>query len=133
MVDQYTVHFMLVIRLTASGPACNRKVLLGTGQPLLKIETMKNVEENEENNAGVIYETISIKEMEYEEADSMFYYPCPCGDLFELSRNELITGLRVATCPSCSLQISVIVTAEELENICASHNKLLKKRAMITV
>lgn len=66
----------------------------------------------------VAYEEISIKEME--EENSIFYYPCPCGDLFELRIEDLITGLRFATCPSCSLQIRVIITNEELNEICSS-------------
>lgn len=70
----------------------------------------------------VVYKSISIKEMEFEESDLTFYYPCPCGDLFELSLKELMKGLRIATCPSCSLQIGVVVTKADLEEIYSMDN-----------
>lgn len=78
---------------------------------------------NEEiDSSVVVYDTISVKEMEYEESDSTFYFPCPCGDLFELTLSDMIEGLRVATCPSCSLQIGVVISKEELEEISALRN-----------
>lgn len=67
-----------------------------------------------------VYNSINIKEMDYE--DSTFYYPCPCGDLFELPLPSLIQGQRIATCLSCSLQIEVIVTQNDLETICRCYN-----------
>lgn len=35
-------------------------------------------------------------------------YPCPCGDKFVISREDLVCGEEVARCPSCSLIIKVI-------------------------
>ena len=46
--------------------------------------------------------------MEYNEDDDSYYYPCPCGDRFKISVDELIDGEDIAICPSCSLRIRVI-------------------------
>lgn len=32
-----------------------------------------------------IYDEIEIDDMEFEEEDNTFYYPCPCGDKFRIS------------------------------------------------
>ncbi len=45
-----------------------------------------------------------------------FYYPCPCGDRFYISLEDLLNGEDVAPCPSCSLRIRVVFAdAEALE------------------
>lgn len=87
---------------------------------------MKNREEGEAIDADsvVVYDTVSIKQMEYEESVSAFYYPCPCGDLFELGLADIINGLRIATCPSCSLQIGVVISKAELEEISSNYCNL---------
>ena len=38
----------------------------------------------------------------------VYHYPCPCGDRFEISRQQLKDYEDIATCPSCSLVIRVI-------------------------
>ena len=43
-----------------------------------------------------------------------YHYPCPCGDRFEISIEDLRDGEEVAMCPSCSLQIRVIYEASDL-------------------
>ena len=40
--------------------------------------------------------------------EETYYYPCPCGDRFAITKEELQCGEEVATCPSCSLIIKVI-------------------------
>ena len=32
-----------------------------------------------------VYDEVRLDEMEYVEEDAMYYYQCPCGDMFELS------------------------------------------------
>ena len=32
-----------------------------------------------------IYDSIELEEMDYVEEDGMYYYQCPCGDMFEIS------------------------------------------------
>ncbi|TNV75172.1 hypothetical protein FGO68_gene6427 [Halteria grandinella] len=36
--------------------------------------------------------------------DGKFYYPCPCGDKFQINIKAIIEGADIATCPSCSIQ-----------------------------
>lgn len=61
------------------------------------------------------YEEVDIEEMEYEENNKIFTYPCPCGDRFEISLEELLNGEEIASCPSCSLVIKVNYLLEDLE------------------
>ncbi|KAL2056902.1 hypothetical protein ABVK25_002641 [Lepraria finkii] len=60
------------------------------------------------------YDEIEIEDMTYHEATTLYTYPCPCGDQFEISLDDLRDGEEVAVCPSCSLQIRVIFEAENL-------------------
>ena len=48
------------------------------------------------------------EDFEYDEETETYYYPCPCGDRFEITREMLADGEDVATCPSCSLIVKVI-------------------------
>ena len=54
------------------------------------------------------YDEIEIEDMTYHEDTTLYTYPCPCGDQFEISLGDLQEGEEVAVCPSCSLQIKVI-------------------------
>jgi len=60
------------------------------------------------------YDEIEIEDMDFNEEEKMFYYPCPCGDKFQISVSELSDGEEVARCPSCSLIIRVIYDPEDL-------------------
>ena len=60
------------------------------------------------------YEEIEIEDMEYSEKELMYYYPCPCGDKFEISLEELHDGEDVAPCPSCTLRIKIIFEEDDL-------------------
>lgn len=76
---------------------------------------------------SIYHDEVEIEDFEYDEEEEMYYYPCPCGDRFQISRDELIEGEEVATCPSCSLIVRVIYDpemfkAEEEEQ--QLHNKL---------
>ncbi len=57
------------------------------------------------------YDEIEIEDMTYHEATTLYTYPCPCGDQFEISLADLRDGEEVAVCPSCSLMIKVIFEA----------------------
>ena len=61
---------------------------------------------------SVYHDEVEIEDFEYDEEEEMYYYPCPCGDRFQISREELIAGEEVATCPSCSLIVKVIYDPE---------------------
>ncbi|XP_017139940.1 DPH3 homolog [Drosophila miranda] len=61
---------------------------------------------------SIYHDEVEIEDFEYDEEEEMYYYPCPCGDRFQISKEELIEGEEVATCPSCSLIIKVIYDPE---------------------
>ena len=54
------------------------------------------------------YDEIEFEDMTYHPETSLYTYPCPCGDQFEISLMDLRDGEEVAVCPSCSLMIKVI-------------------------
>ena len=58
-----------------------------------------------------LYDEIEIEDMIFHEATSLYTYPCPCGDQFEILLEDLRDGEDVAVCPSCSLMIKVIFEA----------------------
>ncbi|XP_074593452.1 diphthamide biosynthesis 3 [Brevipalpus obovatus] len=61
------------------------------------------------------HDEIEIEDFEYDENNEVFKYPCPCGDLFVISKDDLINGEDVAKCPTCSLMVKVIYQREDLE------------------
>ncbi|XKL66722.1 hypothetical protein PGB90_010142 [Kerria lacca] len=63
---------------------------------------------------SVYHDEVEIEDFEYDEEEDTYYYPCPCGDRFQISKEELRTGVDVATCPSCSLVIKVIYDQEQM-------------------
>ena len=82
------------------------------------------------------YDDVEIEDMEWNEDLGAYTYPCPCGDLFQItkvghrlpyveprvrytrlleslpqlcfSQEELAAGEEIARCPSCSLYITVV-------------------------
>ncbi|XP_031632156.1 DPH3 homolog [Contarinia nasturtii] len=61
---------------------------------------------------SVFHDEIEIEDFEYDEDLEIYHYPCPCGDRFEISKEDLIAGEEVATCPSCSLIVRVIYDSD---------------------
>lgn len=57
---------------------------------------------------SVLHDEIEIEDMEYDEEEQIYHYPCPCGDRFEIYKADLEMGEDIARCPSCSLIIRVI-------------------------
>ncbi len=57
---------------------------------------------------AVFHDEVEIEDFEYDEETETYHYPCPCGDRFEITKEDLQNGEDVATCPSCSLIIKVI-------------------------
>jgi diphthamide biosynthesis protein 3 len=62
--------------------------------------------------ASLPYEEIALEDMEFSEALDAFTYTCPCGDLFQISGDELAAGEDIAHCPSCSLVIRVLLDTD---------------------
>lgn len=56
----------------------------------------------------IYHDEVEIEDFEYDEEEETYYYPCPCGDQFQISKADLLAGESDATCPSCSLVVKVI-------------------------
>ena len=58
------------------------------------------------------YDEIDLEDLTYAPASTpqltLYTYPCPCGDRFEISLLELREGGEVAVCPGCSLRVLVV-------------------------
>lgn len=52
--------------------------------------------------------TTRIQDMTFDSTLQLYHYPCPCGDRFEISIDDLRDGEEIAMCPSCSLMIRVV-------------------------
>ncbi|KAM0707139.1 hypothetical protein Q7P35_006470 [Cladosporium inversicolor] len=61
-----------------------------------------------------IYDEIEIEDMTYDAALQTYTYPCPCGDRFQITIDDLRDGEEIAVCPSCSLMIRVIFDVDDL-------------------
>ncbi|XP_076984743.1 diphthamide biosynthesis protein 3-like [Tamandua tetradactyla] len=57
---------------------------------------------------AVFHGELEIKDFQYDEDLETYFYPCPCGDNFATTKEDLENGEDVATCPSCSLIRRVI-------------------------
>jgi diphthamide biosynthesis protein 3 len=64
-----------------------------------------------------IYEEIEIEDMDYDSKEHVYTYPCPCGDKFRITLEELWDGEDIAKCPSCTLRIMVIYDEEDLPDL----------------
>ncbi|KAK4758511.1 hypothetical protein SAY87_019812 [Trapa incisa] len=50
--------------------------------------------------------------MEWKEELQAYTYPCPCGDLYQITQEDHRLGEEIARCPSCSLFITVSTTSK---------------------
>lgn len=64
---------------------------------------------------AAVYDEVEIEDMDWNATEKRFFYPCPCGDKFHISLEDLLSGEDIARCPSCSLIIRVICDPETLE------------------
>lgn len=60
------------------------------------------------------YDEVEIEDMTFDADTQIFTYPCPCGDRFQISIDDMYDGEDIAVCPSCSLMIQVIFDKEDL-------------------
>ncbi|KAG8925485.1 Diphthamide biosynthesis protein 3 [Tulasnella sp. 418] len=65
---------------------------------------------------GGYYDEIEIEDMTFDPVKKVYHYPCPCGDRFEISKQQLRDYEDIATCPSCSLIIRVIYDPLDFED-----------------
>ena len=61
-----------------------------------------------------LYDEIEIEDMTYDPETMMYSYPCPCGDRFKITLEDLWDGEDEAGCESCTLYIEVIYDEEDL-------------------
>lgn len=54
------------------------------------------------------YDEIEIEDMEFDNILNIYTFPCPCGDIFEITKDDVENGEEIAICPSCSLIIRII-------------------------
>ena len=62
-----------------------------------------------------LYDEIEIEDMRYDPDTKVYSYPCPCGDRFKVSLEDLWDGEDIADCQSCTLYIEVIYDEEDLQ------------------
>lgn len=62
---------------------------------------------------SVFHDEVEIEDFEFDDETETYYYPCPCGDRFEITKEDLENGEDVATCPSCSLMLKVIYDMDD--------------------
>lgn len=56
-----------------------------------------------------VYDEVEIEDMTFDAALQTYFYPCPCGDQFQIALADLQDEeTDIAVCPSCSLMIRVI-------------------------
>ena len=67
-----------------------------------------------EDDFESFYDEIDILEFIYHKETQQFTYPCPCGDLFIISLQDLRNGETVARCPSCSLIVFAVYSDKDL-------------------
>jgi len=79
---------------------------------------------------SVFHDEVEIEDFEYDQEEETYYYPCPCGDRFAITREELECGEEVATCPSCSLIVKVIYNQEDFQEEEESCTVLAVKQAV---
>ncbi|CAG7565615.1 uncharacterized protein B0J16DRAFT_379942 [Fusarium flagelliforme] len=61
-----------------------------------------------------IYDEVEIEDMTFDEAMGVYQFPCPCGDKFQITLEDLLEEQDIAVCPSCSLMIRVIFDLDDL-------------------
>jgi diphthamide biosynthesis protein 3 len=71
------------------------------------------------------YEEVELLDMDLDEAQEVYTYPCPCGDKFFITIDDLLDNEDKAKCPSCSLILKVQYDPEELEKRLLDETSLL--------
>ena len=60
------------------------------------------------------YDEIQLEDMDWDEEEEAYFYPCPCGDKFIMPLEDLEMGEDIALCPSCSLRIRVLYNLDDV-------------------
>jgi len=59
------------------------------------------------------YDDVDLIDMDFNASEETYKYPCPCGDDFFITVDDLLNLEDVAPCPSCSLLLTVIYDPDE--------------------
>lgn len=60
-----------------------------------------------EHSECLLYETISLSDMDFESDEEIYSYPCRCGGIYLLSASQPITTNTVIGCDECSFSIQI--------------------------
>ncbi|GAB5576867.1 DPH3 homolog isoform X1 [Prionailurus iriomotensis] len=82
---------------------------------------------------AVFHDEVEIEDFQYDEDSETYFYPCPCGDNFCITKEDLENGEDVATCPSCSLIIKVIYDKYQANEIAFETGVRIKALQLATV
>jgi diphthamide biosynthesis protein 3 len=61
-----------------------------------------------------LYEEVEIEDFSFDPKTGEYTYPCPCGDIFKVTLEELWDGEDIARCPSCTLFVQIIYDEDDL-------------------
>jgi diphthamide biosynthesis protein 3 len=76
------------------------------------------------------YDEVELEDFSFDSEDRIYYYPCPCGDKFQISQEELEDGEEIARCPSCSLMLRVIYNVGGVKSaVSESHPNIVEIEA----
>jgi diphthamide biosynthesis protein 3 len=84
--------------------------------PAAPAPTPAKLPDEKELDAPAIYDEVEIEDMQFDEATLTYRYPCPCGDSFCISEDDLYNGEVIARCPACSLIIRVIYDPKDFSD-----------------
>ncbi len=74
-----------------------------------------NVYFSEKKDSLSFYDEIDILDFKFHPETQQFTYPCPCGDLFIITLEDLKNSETVARCVSCSLIVMVVYEKCDIE------------------
>lgn len=60
-----------------------------------------------------VYDDVEIEDMSWDAELLAYTYQCPCGDVFQITKDELRDGEEIAHCPSCTLVVRVIYDPDD--------------------
>lgn len=79
------------------------------------IEFKVNYDEYFSKSFTSFYDEIDIVDFKYHPETQQFSYPCPCGDIFLITLDDLKNGETIAKCVSCSLIVMIIYEERDLQ------------------
>ncbi|XP_004273473.2 DPH3 homolog [Orcinus orca] len=56
---------------------------------------------------AMFHDKVETEDFQHDEDSEKYFYPCPCGSNFCITKEDLENREDVVTCPSCSLIIKV--------------------------